>query len=340
MCQADGGVSTTAVCRVAATGAATPTTRRPRPAHAASEDRRGGSAAKSPVAGRGPRTVHLMDPTTTINDPDDPRVADFRQINDQPARRRMESDEYFLSEGWMSIERLIDSGHGFRSVLLSPSRVKRFLPFLTRPELAGVPVYVAEREVMRDIVGFDMPRAVLVSADRQPLVTVEHLAATSRRLIVLEALNDDENVGAIARAARAFDIDGMLLSPTCNDPYHRRTVRVSMGEILHMRVARATRDTWPDALDVLHAAGFTTWAMTPSPDAVDLWRASVPDRLAIMLGAEGPGLTPGVLDRATTQVRIPISPAVDSLNVGHAAAITLAAVTRPTNAGARPTDTV
>lgn len=272
-----------------------------------------------------------MDPTIAIDDAADPRVSDFRRINDQRARRRMESDEFFLSEGWMSIERLIDSGHGFRSALLSPSRVKRFLPFLDRPELEGVPVYVAEGEVMRDIVGFDMPRAVLVSAQRQPLVSVEHLAATSRRLIVLEALNDDENVGAIARAARAFGIDGMLLNPTCNDPYHRRTVRVSMGEILHMRVARATRDTWPGALDTLHAAGFVTWAMTPGDDAVDLWRATVPDKLAIMLGAEGPGLTQEVLDRATRRVRIPISTAVDSLNVGHAAAITFAAVTRPTD---------
>ncbi len=270
-----------------------------------------------------------MDGTILIDDADDPRVADFQTINEQAARRRMERDEFFLSEGWMSIERLIESGHGFRSVLLSPSRVPRFLPFMARPELAGVGVYVAEREVMWKIVGFDMPRAVLVSARRQPLVSVEHLAATSRRLIVLEALNDDENVGAIARAARAFDIDGMLLDPTCNDPYHRRTVRVSMGEILHMRVARATRDTWPGVLDILHAAGFETWAMTPDDAAVDLWGATVPDRLAIMLGAEGPGLTQGVLDRARRQVKIPISPAVDSLNVGHAAAITFAAISRP-----------
>lgn len=278
-----------------------------------------------------------MDGTTLIDDAADPRVADFRQINDQPARRRMERDEFFLSEGWMSVERLIDSGHGFRAVLLSPSRVKRFLPYMARPELEGVPVYVAERDVMRKLVGFDMPRAVLVSACRQPLVSVDQLAATSRRLVVLEALNDDENVGAIARAARAFGIDGMLLNPTCNDPYHRRTVRVSMGEILHMRVARATRNTWPGALDTLHAAGFETWAMTPDAAAVDLWHASVPDRLAILLGAEGLGLTPEVLDRATTRVRIPISPTVDSLNVGHAAAITLAAVTRSTP-DTRPTD--
>jgi len=240
----------------------------------------------------------------------------------------MEGDAYFLSEGWVSIERLIDSGHEFRSVLLSPSRVDRFLPFMGRPELDGVPVYVADRDVMHDIVGFDLPRAVLVSAVRRPLTTVADLAATADRLIVLEALNDDENVGAIARAARAFDIDGILLSPTCTDPYHRRTVRVSMGEILHMRVARAERDEWPDALAALHSRGFESWAMTPSIDAVDVWDADVPERLAIVLGAEGPGLTGAVLGTATKRVRIPISPAVDSLNVGYAAAIVFAAISR------------
>jgi tRNA G18 (ribose-2'-O)-methylase SpoU len=269
-----------------------------------------------------------MGETTSIGDADDPRVSDFRRLNDQAARREMEGDEYFLSEGWVSIERLIDSGHVFRSVLLSPSRVNRFRPFMELSELDGVPVHVADREVMRDIVGFDLPRGVLVSAFRKPLLTVEHLAATSNRLIVLEALNDDENVGAIARAARAFDIDGMVLSPTCTDPYHRRTVRVSMGEILHMRVARASPDGWPGAIDTLHEHGFRSWAMTPATDAVDVWAADVPERLAIMLGAEGPGLTRPALDAATAQVRIPISGVVDSLNVGHAAAITFSVVSR------------
>lgn len=269
-----------------------------------------------------------IDDAIAVCDPSDPRVSDFRCLNDQAVRREMEGDEYFISEGWVSIERLIDSGHVFRSVLLSPSRVNRFRPFMDLPELDGVPVYTAERSTMQEIVGFDLPRAVLVSAVRRPLSTVEHLAATSERLLVLEALNDDENVGAIARAARAFDVDGVLLSPTCTDPYHRRTVRVSMGEILHMRVARAAPDVWPAALETLHAAGFESWAMTPDADAVEVWDADVPARLAILLGAEGPGLTAGVLDHATRQVRIPISSSVDSLNVGHAAAITLAAISR------------
>jgi len=266
----------------------------------------------------------------TITDPDDPSVVDFGQLNVQSARREMEGDEFFVSEGWMSIERLIETDHAFRSVLLSPSRVNRFRPFMERAELEGVTVNVAERDVMAEIVGFDLPRAVLMSAQRRPLATVDDLASTSTRMIVLESLNDDENVGAIARAARAFDIDAMLLSPTCTDPYHRRTVRVSMGEILHMRVARATPEAWPGVLDTLHDHGFETWAMTPAADAEQLWDAEVPERIAIMLGAEGPGLTEPVLAAATRQVRIPISSRVDSLNVGHAAAITFAAISRDT----------
>lgn len=264
----------------------------------------------------------------TIDDADDPRLVDYRRLNDQAARRAMEGDEFFMSEGWKSIERLMDSGHRFRSVLLSPSRVKRFLPFLERPELEGVAVFVADDAVMHDIVGFHLPKCVLISAFRQPLVSIDELAAGSTRLVVLEALNDNENVGAIARASRAFGIEGMLLSPTCTDPYYRRTVRVSMGEILHMRVARATASEWPSALDTLHAAGFESWAMTPAPDAIELWRATVPERLAILLGAEGPGLTDAAMAAASHRVRIPISADVDSLNVGHAAAVTFAAIRR------------
>ena len=270
-----------------------------------------------------------MGATISISDSDDPRVADYRQLNDQAARRAMEGDEYFLAEGWVTIERVIDSGHEFRSVLLSPSRVNRFLPYLALPQLRGIPVFVAEGEVMNRIVGFDLPRGVLVSAFRQPLTTVQHLAKSSKRVIVLEALNDNENVGAIARAARAFGIDGMILSPTCTDPYYRRTVRVSMGEILHISVARAMPREWRAALEVLHTSGFESWAMTPAADANDLWSAKVPERLAIMLGAEGPGLTDSALFAATRRIRIPISRDVDSLNVGHAAAITFAAIARP-----------
>lgn len=268
-----------------------------------------------------------------ITDPTDVRVDEYRDMNDQAIRRRMEGDEYFLSEGWVSIGHLIETRHRFRSVLLSPSRVKRFSPYLDDPALANVPVYVADHPVMRQLVGFEMPRAVVMSMDRRPLIKLEQLASQASRLVVLEALNDNENVGAIARTARAFGVDGLVLSPTCTDPYYRRTVRVSMGEILHLPVSRVSGPDWPSALSVLRDYGFTTWAMSPATTGVPIWSVPVPDRLAIMLGAEGPGLTDEAIAAADATVAIPISADVDSLNVGHAAAIALAAISRDTEAG-------
>ncbi|MDA3031604.1 MAG: RNA methyltransferase [Actinomycetota bacterium] len=268
--------------------------------------------------------------TIAITDPADARVDDYRELNNQAVRTAMEGAEFFMAEGYLAIDRLIDSGHRLRSVLLGTSRVERFVSYLEHPALTDVPVFVADRAVMQGIVGFNLHRGVLASAFRKPMPTVAELAATATRIAVLEALNDNENVGAISRAARAFGIDGIVISPTCTDPYYRRTVRVSMGEVLHMPIARASADDWPGALDTLHEAGFETWAMTPADNAVDLWATAIPERLAIVLGAEGPGLERSTLQRATRRVRIPISPDVDSLNVGHAAAITFAATSRST----------
>ena len=270
---------------------------------------------------------------TYIDEPADARLDDYRELNSIAVRAEMEGDEFFMGEGYVPIDRMLDSGHRMRSVLLHPKRLKRFVPTMLRPEMAGVPVYVAEQEVLAEVVGFNMYRCCLASAFRAPMPTVADLASTCRRLVVLEALNDDQNVGAIARAARAFGIDGMVISPTCNDPYQRRTVRVSMGEILHVPVARAAPDDWPNALGTLHRAGFETWALTPDAEATDLWDVLVPDRVAVVLGAEGHGLDGDTMAAATHRVRIPISDDVDSLNVGHAAAVTFAVVARPTRAG-------
>lgn len=270
---------------------------------------------------------------TYVDDPADPRVDDYRELNNIAVRAEMEAavpgDEFFMGEGYVPIDRMLDSGHRMRSVLLHPKRVKRFVPTMSRPEMAGVPVFVAEQDVIAEIVGFNMYRACLASGFRSPMPTVADLAGRHSRLVVLEALNDDQNVGAIARAARAFGIEAMVISPTCNDPYQRRTVRVSMGEILHLPVARADRADWPGALDTLRAAGFETWAMTPGEESTDLWEQAVPERVAIVLGAEGHGLEPEAMAAATHRVRIPISSDVDSLNVGHAAAVAFAALGRP-----------
>ena len=118
----------------------------------------------------------------------------------------------------------------------------------------------------------------------------------------------------------------LVLDPKCIDPYYRRTVRVSMGEVLHLPVARVT--AWPGELEVVRSAGFETWALTPDPEAADLFELEVPDRVAVVLGAEGPGLSAAVLGAADRRVRIPIDPRVDSLNVGSAAAIAFAVLAR------------
>lgn len=262
-----------------------------------------------------------------IVDPRDPRLDDYRQLNDQPFRRRFEGGELFVAEGFVAIDRLVESDHRVRSVLLSTSRLARFAHVGLLGE-RDVPIFVAERGVIADVVGFDLHRGVLAAADRRPAISVETLLTTGRRFAVLEGLNDHENLGAIARAARAFDLDALLIDATCTDPYSRRSVRVSMGEILLLPVARAT--DLPGALATLAGTGVTTWALTPDPDAADLWSLEPPARLALMLGAEGPGLSPPVLAAADARVRIPIASSVDSLNVAQAAAVAFAAVSRPT----------
>jgi tRNA G18 (ribose-2'-O)-methylase SpoU len=258
-----------------------------------------------------------------IDDPDDERLLDYVDLADPAARRRRERNELFIAEGLLAVARLLESPHRVRSILVTPKHRDR-VAALTGA--TGVPILVADEEVVARTVGFHFHRGVVASAERLPLPCVADVVARSKRLAVLEGLNDPENLGLIARSARAFGVDALLLDPTCIDPYYRRTVRVSMGEVLLLDVARF--DDWPAGVDRLHDAGFETWAMTPAPDAVSIWALDVPDRLAIVLGAEGPGLDSATLQRASRRVRIPINADVDSLNVGHAAAVAFAVIGR------------
>ncbi len=253
----------------------------------------------------------------------DARLADYRDLRDQAARRRIEGDEFFIAEGPTSIERLLTSGHRVRSVLVSEQKYERMASLL---DPLDAPVYIVDKPLLHDIVGFDLHRGAIAAADRRPHPSLAELAATTNRLAVLEGLNDPENLGAVARSARALGVDGFVLDPTCIDPYTRRTVRVSMGEILHLPSCRVGGDDWPGAaFEQLHAAGFETWAMTPADDADDIWQLDPPERLAVVLGAEGPGLDRRTMAAATRRVHIPIRDDVDSLNVAAAAAVTFAA---------------
>lgn len=268
-----------------------------------------------------------------IDRADDPRLADYRGLQDIPLRRRIEGDELFVAEGPIAIERAIASGHRIRSVVVWTRKHDRMRSVL---DSLDAPVYLVSREVLRDLVGFDLHRGSIAAVDRRPHPSLAEVAASATRLAVLEGLNDPENLGAVARSARALGVDGLVLDPTCIDPYTRRTVRVSMGEVLFLPIARTTGDDWPAALPSLHAAGFETWALTPAADGDDIWSIEPPPRLALVLGAEGPGLPAATIAAAHRRVTVPITPGVDSLNVAAAAAVAFAIAGRPRPSSSRP----
>lgn len=261
-----------------------------------------------------------------VSNADDVRLADYRELTDAAARRRIEADEFFVAEGPVAVERLIGTPHRVRSVVVTERILDRLVDVFDRLD---APVYVVERDVLRDLVGFDLHRGAIAAADRRVQPSLDELASRSRRLAVLEGLNDPENLGAIARSARALGVDGFVLDPSCIDPYTRRVVRVSMGEILSLPWCRIPRDGWPHALNRLHDASFESWALTPAEDADDVWALDPPPRLALVLGAEGPGLATATLGAASRRVRLPIRADVDSLNVAAAAAIAFAVSGRP-----------
>lgn len=271
-----------------------------------------------PSGGAGPSGA------VTVTAADDPRVDEHRSL------RARESREVLWAEGPTVVARLLGSGLRVRSLLLTPAAHARLTAEVGGHVLARHTVLVAEQAVLNEIVGFDLHRGAIAVADRPALATLAAVVPGARRLVVLEGLNDPENLGAIARSARGLGADGLLLDPTCGDPYYRRSVRVSMGEMLHLRIARAPL---PEIFAALDAAAFETWALTPRRNATpigELVRTRVPDRLALVLGAEGPGLSDGVLS-SRRNVRIPQRADVDSLNVGHAAAAALAIVASSTH---------
>jgi tRNA G18 (ribose-2'-O)-methylase SpoU len=268
--------------------------------------------------------IDRMPAPVVITDPQDPRVADFRDLKagDRPAGTPRGTGPVIV-EGTAAVERLLLSPYRVRSVFGVPGRVAD----LGVPD--DVTVYVADKWVLSEVIGFRLTRGALASADRRPPADLEALLvgpdpAAPRRLGVLEGLNDHENLGSIARSAVALGIDGLLLDPRCADPLYRRSVRVSMGHVLTLPFAVLSE--WPGDLDRLHRAGYTTVALTPAPDAVDLGSLDpvAHPRTAVLLGAEGPGLTPEAQGAASVRATIPMRPGVDSLGVAAAAAIAFA----------------
>lgn len=186
------------------------------------------------------------------------------------------------------------------------------------PNGLDVPVHVADQAFISAVVGFDFHRGMLALCRRPTSSTLDHIAALDS-VAVLEGVNDHENLGSIIRAATGLGVGGLVLDPSTADPWYRRSVRVSMGTLVDLPMVRASR--WPEDLDHLAVAGMSLVAATPEETAIDVRRLEHIDRPAVLLGAEGPGLTEAVLARAHVRVRIPMVRGVDSLNVGQAAAV-------------------
>ncbi|MEY2423998.1 MAG: hypothetical protein QOI95_4065 [Acidimicrobiaceae bacterium] len=244
-----------------------------------------------------------------VDDPDDPRLFDFVELRDGRS-----PDGAFIVEGLTPLTELVRSGYRTRAVLISHSKLGAVAPLL---DGIDAPLYVGDMQLLRATVGFNLHRGVVASAERHAPIEPLSLVRQARRIAVLEQLNDVENLGNLFRSARAFGIEAVLLDPQTADPLYRRCVRVSMGHVMHVPFARF--EVWPSALDDLRSRGFSVAALTPSGDTViDDVHA---DRIAWLLGAEGPGLTHEALARADLRVSIPMANGVDSLNVGTAAAI-------------------
>ena len=252
-----------------------------------------------------------------VRDPDDERLDDFRALTTADRRPdRPGGRGFVIAEGVVVVRRLLASRYPLRAVLGVPRRIDELAADLAAHT---APVYATSAEVMAEVVGFHLNRGVLAVADRPGAWTADDVVADARRLLVLEGVGDHENLGSLFRNAAALGVDGVLLGPGCSDPLYRRSVRVSMGNVL--TVPFAPLEPWPAGLKWLRDKGFVVLAMTPAAAAVPVGEFAGAERAAVLLGSEGPGLTAGAVEAADAAVRIPMAGGVDSLNVATAGAV-------------------
>ena len=286
-----------------------------------------------------------MPPTIVhIESIDDPRLADYRDVKERQLAEGYLSPESsalgeplparFMAEGEVVFDMLLTSRVRVLSVLLSSHRLEAM-----RPKLEGLPeqtrVFVLPNAALEELVGFHLHRGLLALGARPPERTIDELFALcrpDRPLVILEDLTNHDNVGSVFRSAAALGASGVILSPRCADPLYRKSLRVSVGCVLHVPWARAAE--WPGVILRAREAGIRALAMAISPEAVTLDAAAGEarasgGRVAIVLGSEGPGLTTGLLEVCDQLVIIPMAPGVDSLNVNVSAAIALSRLATP-----------
>lgn len=255
-----------------------------------------------------------------IDDPSDPRLDDIRDLKHSDREKGL-----VFAEGPLVAGRLVESRFPVRAVFGFGGRLQSFLEqYGERLEAEGIPVYEISRAVMGEVAGYDMHRGLLVSADKPEPLSVEDVVADARTLVILEGVGDHENIGSIFRNAAGMGVDGVLFGAATADPLYRRSVRVSMGHVLRTPFAHfgGTPTTWQRELAQLQEQGWWLVSLTPADDAVYLSEAlNDHEKVAFLVGGEGPGLTPHAMRATDVRAKIPMAPGTDSLNVATAAAI-------------------
>jgi tRNA G18 (ribose-2'-O)-methylase SpoU len=253
-----------------------------------------------------------------ITDAADPRLADYRDLRDVQLRQHLEVEHgLFIAEGEKVVRRAVERGFAPRSFLMAPRWLDGLADVLDHSD---APVYVVAEALAEQVTGFHVHRGALASLHRRPLPALAEVVAGARSVLVLEEVVDHANVGAAFRSAAALGFDAVLVAPRCADPLYRRSIKVSMGAVFALPWTRLP--DWYDALPAVASAGFTTVALTLADDAVPIDQAVAGlDRLALVLGSEGHGLSPRWEQTADRRAVIPMTPGIDSLNVAAASAV-------------------
>lgn len=273
-------------------------------------------AASGKEAGRLER-VELV----RVTNPDDRRLDDYRALTDTALRSVQDpAGGLYIAESTKVIARAVAAGHRPRSVLAQERRIGDVRAIVGDLD---VPVYVVPDEVAEAVTGFAVHRGTIASMHRPDLPAVRDVIDGATLVMILENVGDHTNVGAAFRAAAGLGADAVLVSPGGADPLYRRSVRVSMGTVFQVPWTRIP--DWESAVADLHASGFDIAALALSDEAVTLgeYVAARPERVAVVMGSEGDGLSRTALEQADTVVTIPMSGGVDSLNVASAAAVAL-----------------
>lgn len=269
--------------------------------------------------------MHVVD----VSDPADPRLDDLRDLNTSDRRPDLPGGRgLVIAEGTYVVGRMLLSRFRPHVLLGTDSRLQQLRREATAEgwdadERAGDAVYLrTTKDVLSEVIGFRSSRDILAAADRPEPLAVDEVVDGARTLVVLEGVNDPENLGAIFRNCAALGVDGVLFGAATGDPLYRRVVRVSMGHVLRLPFAHlpGTPTTWQRSLDDLRERGFRTVALTPAAEA-PLSRAVDAEKVAFVLGAEGPGLTEHAMRACDVRAAIPMTDGTDSLNVATAAAV-------------------